>query len=117
VAKSVGKPVYELPRIVDVLWIGPNKFIVKPTATLSGSTFSQGGIVEVFDTDGNSFGRYSIYDDVDGTYDSLFMSRGRMVIVEGGWSARKASVGIGSAAQDGPGPDVIRIRLYDLRMN
>jgi hypothetical protein len=117
VAKSIGQPVYELPRIVDVLWIGPKKFIIKPTATVSGSTYSQGGIVEVFDTSANSYGRYSLYDDVDGTDDSLFLSRGHMVIVEGGWSARRASVGIESAAPEGTAPDVIRIHLYDLRMN
>jgi hypothetical protein len=117
VAESMGRSVSELPRIVDIHWIGADRFLVKPAATVVGSRFTQGGIVEVFDTEGDSYGRYTLYDDIDGSYDSLFLRNGCMVIVEGGWSARRASVGIKSAQSEGIDSDAIRVHLYDLRIN
>ena len=115
-ARSMGLSSNEMPRIADVLWVGRDRFLVKPMSTVMGPTITQGGTFEMFDNDGQSYGRFELYSDVEGRHDSLFLRNGFMVVVEGGWSARRAAAGIDPGESSGVDTAAIHIHAYDLRV-
>jgi hypothetical protein len=120
-AKVVGRPLSELPRIVDVQWLGHDSFLVKPMASVPDPANSQGGMIELFTSSGRSHGRRVLHCDYDPAQDSFFLRSSVLVIVKGGRSTMEAAIGLRykgpNDRSDAAASDVIRIHAYDLDMS
>jgi hypothetical protein len=121
-AKDTGKHVEDIPRIAALYWIGNDHFIVKPMATVERKTISRGGLFELFDRRGRSYGRAPLSCDYNPEQDGFFIQNGILVIVEGGKAANDAAIRqkallIGENPPPSPSsdpPDFIRVCAYDL---
>jgi hypothetical protein len=102
------------PRIVDVRWIGDDRFLVKPIAADPGVTIPQTGVVELFDLTGSSLGRRTLVCDFDPESDTLFLRGSIIVIIRSGKSALLASFRTKPGEPEVQFTDEIIVEAYDL---
>ena len=91
-AKSIGRPLSEVPRIAAVYSIMDGLFLVRPTACIHALDDIDGTEFEIVDYNGKSLGRHLLECDYDSSTDNLFIDKGTLVVVKGGKAAVEASI-------------------------
>lgn len=114
-AKRMGRSLAEMPRIVDVQWVGRNLFLVKPTGATPDAKIWQSGTFELFDTDGKTHGRCVLAPDYEPEQDMLFLRGSLAILVRGGLSAVMAHVGA-RAKKPQSGADELLVEAYRLAL-
>jgi hypothetical protein len=124
-SRSIGRSWKDVPRVAAVYSIDGKRFIVKPTACIRSPAEVENLKFELFDYDGNSYGRHALDCDYDPAFDGMFVTKGTLIVVKGGKSAKVANLRqqasmTGSRGESDPEhessqmPDMITVLAYDL---